>query len=187
MSDLLYIFGGLYIPFLFVHVATEQAFLSGQLLFCFILLPFVHLLAPKKSKTCDIKQRLFIKNFLLKLPFSLLSIIFKQLLFCFILLPFVHLPVPKKNKTCNINQKLFIQIFLLKFLFSLLSIFLSYLSLLLNSNKASKIIFKTMFDVRKEHIALHITIFEFESNRMLRHSNISKQNIQIVLYKVMQC
>ena len=44
-----------------------------------------------------------------------------------------------------------------------------------------------MFDVRKEHIALHITIFEFESNRMLRHSNISKQNIQIVLYKVMQC
>ena len=50
-------------------------------------------------------------------------------------------------------------IFPLKFLFSLLSIFLSYLSLLLNSNKAYKIIFKTMFDVRKEHIALHITIF----------------------------
>ena len=117
MSDLLYIFGGLYIPFLFVHVATEQAFLSGQLLFCFILLPFVHLLAPKKSKTCDIKQRLFIKHFLLKLPFSLLSIIFKQLLFCFILLPFVHLfvPVPKKNKTCDIKQKLFIIFFKVSF------------------------------------------------------------------------
>ena len=86
-------------------------------------------------------------------------VIFKQLLFSFILLPFVHLPVPKKNKTCNINQKLFIQIFLLKFLFSLLSIFLSYLSLLLNSNKASKIIFKTIFDVREKHIALHVTIF----------------------------
>ena len=26
-----------------------------------------------------------------------------------------------------------------------------------------------MFDVRKEHTALHITISEFESNRMLRH------------------
>ena len=117
MSDLLYIFGGLYIRFLVVHVATELAFLSGQLLFCFILLPFVHLLAPKKSKTCDIKQRLFIKNFLLKLPFSLLSIIFKQLLFCFILLPFVHLfvPVPKKNKTCDIKQKLFIIFFKVSF------------------------------------------------------------------------
>ena len=44
-----------------------------------------------------------------------------------------------------------------------------------------------MFDVRKEHTALHITILEFESNRMLPHSNILKQNIQIVLYKVMQC
>ena len=31
-----------------------------QLLFCFILLPFVHLPAPKKNKTCDIKQKLFI-------------------------------------------------------------------------------------------------------------------------------
>ena len=39
----------------------------------------------------------------------------------------------------------FIQIFLSKFLFSLLSIFLSYLSLLLNSNKASEITFKTLF------------------------------------------
>ena len=29
-----------------------------------------------------------------------------------------------------------------------------------------------MFDMRKEHIALHITIFEFESNRMLYHYNI---------------
>ena len=29
-----------------------------QLLFCFILLPFVHLPAPKKNKTCDIKVRL---------------------------------------------------------------------------------------------------------------------------------
>ena len=132
-------------------------------------------------------QKLFIWFFLSKLLFSLLSIIFKQLLFCFILLPFVHLPVPKKNKTCNINQKLFIQIFLLKFLFSLLSIFLSYLPLLLNSNKASKIIFKTIFGVRKEHIALHILIFEFESNRMLRHWNISKQDMQVVMYKVMQC
>ena len=26
-----------------------------------------------------------------------------------------------------------------------------------------------MFDMRKEHNALHITIFEFESNRMLCH------------------
>ena len=26
-----------------------------------------------------------------------------------------------------------------------------------------------MFDVRKEHIAFHITIFGFESNRMLHH------------------
>ena len=84
---------------------------------------------------------------------------FKQLLFCFILLPLFHLLVPKKNKTCNIKQKVFIYISLLKFLFSLLSIFLSYLSLLLNSNKASETIFKTIFDVRKEHIALHMTIF----------------------------
>ena len=84
---------------------------------------------------------------------------FKQLLFCFILLPLFHLLVPKKNKTCNIKQKVFIYIFLLKFLFSLLSIFLSYLSLLLNSNKASETIFKTIFDLRKEHIALHMTIF----------------------------
>ena len=47
----------------------------------------------------------------------------------------------KKKKACDIKQNLFICIFL-KFLFSLLSIFLSYLSLLLNPNKASKIIFK---------------------------------------------
>ena len=33
------------------------------------------------------------------------------------------------------------------------------MSLLLNSNKAYKIIFKTMFDVRKEHIALHILYY----------------------------
>ena len=38
-----------------------------------------------------------------------------------------------------------------------------------------------MFDARKEHITLHITIFEFESNKILRHSNILKQNIQIVI------
>ena len=44
-----------------------------------------------------------------------------------------------------------------------------------------------MFDSRKKHIALHITIFQFESNRMLRHRNILEQNIRIVLYKVMQC
>ena len=31
-----------------------------QLSFCFILLPFVHLSAPKKNKTCGIKQKLFI-------------------------------------------------------------------------------------------------------------------------------
>ena len=31
-----------------------------QLLFCFILLPFLHLLLPKKNKTCDINQKLFI-------------------------------------------------------------------------------------------------------------------------------
>ena len=31
-----------------------------QLSFCFILLPFVHLPAVKKNKTCDIKQNLFI-------------------------------------------------------------------------------------------------------------------------------
>ena len=36
---------------------------------------------------------------------------------------------------------------------------LSYLSLLLNSDKVYKIIFKTMIDVGKEHTALHITIF----------------------------
>ena len=42
-----------------------------QLLFCFILLPFVHLLVPKKNKTCDInKQKLFIQVFLLKFLFS---------------------------------------------------------------------------------------------------------------------
>ena len=29
-----------------------------QLLFCFILLPSVHLLAPKKNKTCDINNTL---------------------------------------------------------------------------------------------------------------------------------
>ena len=40
-----------------------------------------------------------------------------------------------------------------------MNIFLSYLSLLLNSNKAYKIILKILLDVRKEHIALHITIF----------------------------
>ena len=89
----------------------------------------------------------------------LLCHIFKQLLFCFILLSFAHLPAPKKNKTCDIKQKIFIYIFLLKFLFSLLSIFPSYLSLLLNSNKAPEIIFKTIFDMKKEHAALHITIF----------------------------
>ena len=33
------------------------------------------------------------------------------------------------------------------------------MSLLLNSNKAYKIIFKTMFDVRKEHITLHILYY----------------------------
>ena len=60
---------------------------------------------------------------------------------------FYHLFIcgPKKHKTCDIKQNLFIKIFLFKFLFSLLGIFLSYLSLLLNSNKASKIIFKTQF------------------------------------------
>ena len=89
----------------------------------------------------------------------LLCHIFKQLLFCFILLSFAHLPAPKKNKTCDIKQKIFIYIFLLKYLFSLLSIFPSYLSLLLNSNKAPEIIFKTIFDMKKEHAALHITIF----------------------------
>ena len=31
-----------------------------QLLFCFILLPFVHLPGPNKNKTYDIKQKLFI-------------------------------------------------------------------------------------------------------------------------------
>ena len=31
-----------------------------QLLFCFILLPFVHLPVPNKNKTYDIKQKLFI-------------------------------------------------------------------------------------------------------------------------------
>ena len=59
---------------------------------------------------------------------------------------------------CAFKQKLLIWIFLLKILFSLLSIFLSYLSLLLNSNKAYKIIIKAMLSMRKEHIALHITI-----------------------------
>ena len=77
---------------------------------------------------------------------------------------FYHLlPAPKKNKTCDIKQKLFIQIFLLKFLFSLLSIFLPYLFLLFNSNKAPEIIFKTIFDVREEHIVLHMTIFELQN------------------------
>ena len=50
----------------------------------------------------------------------------------------------QKNKTGDIKRKLFISLFISRF-FSLLSIFLSYLSLLLNSNKASKIIFKTQF------------------------------------------
>ena len=50
----------------------------------------------------------------------------------------------QKNKTGDIKQKLFILLFISRF-FSLLSIFLSYLSLLLNSNKASKMIFKTQF------------------------------------------
>ena len=31
-----------------------------QLLFCFILLPFVHLPVPKKNKTCDIKSKSYI-------------------------------------------------------------------------------------------------------------------------------
>ena len=35
-----------------------------QLLFCFIPLPFVHLSAPNKNKTDDIKQKLFIYIFL---------------------------------------------------------------------------------------------------------------------------
>ena len=34
--------------------------ISKQVLFCFILLPFVYLPAPKKNKNCDIKQKLFI-------------------------------------------------------------------------------------------------------------------------------
>ena len=81
------------------------------------------------------------------------NVTFLNNLFCFILLLFVHLPAPKKNETCDIKQKL------LKFLFSLFNILLSYLSLLLNSNKASEIIFKTVFDGRKGHIPLHITKF----------------------------
>ena len=76
--------------------------ISKQVLFCFILLPFVYLPAPKKNKNCDIKQKLYIEIFLLKLLFSLLSIIFKQLL------PFAHLPTQKKNETCDIKKKLFI-------------------------------------------------------------------------------
>ena len=122
----LYIFGSIFILFLFVH--------RGMV--CFAFMCYITAL----GKFCYVT-------------------FFKQLLFCFILLPLVHLLVPKKNKTCNIKQKVFIYIFLLKFLFSLLSIFLSYLSLLLNSNKASETIFETIFDVRKEHIALHMTIF----------------------------
>ena len=83
-SDLLYVLGSLFIPFLFVHVAMEQTLLSHyislyifkQLLFCFIVLPFVHLLAPKKNKTCDTKQKLFVlicKNFLNELNCSNLA------------------------------------------------------------------------------------------------------------------
>ena len=74
--------------------------------------------------------------------------------------------------TCDIKQKLFIKFFLLKFLVSLLSIFLSYLSLLLDYNKTCKIIFKTMFDVRKEHITLHVSIFEFYFIKSLFRSNV---------------
>ena len=59
-SDLLYIFGSLIILFLFVCVAMERK----QLLCCFILLPFVHLPAPKKNKTrytnADLKISLYV-------------------------------------------------------------------------------------------------------------------------------
>ena len=72
-SDLLYIFGILFTLFLFVHVAMEQALfhvvnhliseilwrhIFKQLLFCFILLPFLHLPAPRNNKTCDIRSTL---------------------------------------------------------------------------------------------------------------------------------
>ena len=74
-SDQLYIFGSLFILFLFVHMAMEQALLSHPISLYlqnsvtshfqttsifFIVLPFVHLPVPKKKKTCDIKQKLFI-------------------------------------------------------------------------------------------------------------------------------
>ena len=38
-----------------------------------------------------------------------------------------------------------------------------------------------MFGMRKKHMALHIGIFEFESNRMLHHWNFSKQKGNILL------
>ena len=52
-----------------------------QLLFSFILLPFVHLPVPKKNKTCDIKRKVFIWIFLLKFLFSVLSIFVSYLSF----------------------------------------------------------------------------------------------------------
>ena len=107
-SDLLYIFGSLFIPF--------SSFMWQFNKLCFHIV--YHCIGR-----------------------ILWYLILKQLLFCFILLPFFHLLVPKKNKICGIKQKLYIY---LKFFFGLLSIVLSYLSLLLNSNKASKIIFKTI-------------------------------------------
>ena len=106
---------------------------------------------------------------------------FKQLLFHFFNYLFICRS-QRKIKLVTLSWS-YLYIFF-KVFFSLLSIFLSYLSLLLNLSKASEIIFKTQFlkkILRKEYIALHITIFvqqNLYNNNCTHNTSCSWRNME---------
>ena len=58
----------------FCDVTCLNNFYFISFFYLYFIHSFVHLPAPKKNKTCDIKQKLFIWTFLLKFLFGLLSI-----------------------------------------------------------------------------------------------------------------
>ena len=77
----------------------------------------------------------------------------------FILFLFVHMAIEQVLLSGLISSAKFCNITFLNTLFCFILLPFVHLSLLLNSNKVSKMIFKTCFEVKKEYIALHIIIF----------------------------